>query len=294
MAIKPKNLTDFTIRTADALVEGQNIVVIRGGSTVIGSTWLQYGDLRLDIAKLITQYVSTNSRRLFNEIGGIAYLLLALDEQSIVSLIPSISFNSTGSVKAFPDLGNRLPLALLKLVQDGTVGLTGYNPITLNDIEVYQGYGNLTLRGAIGATGPQGDTGVYGNRGLQGVTGIEGLTGIAGATGLPIAMFTGETGIRGDQGLVAYKYIVSSLNAAFSADRTNILEGSVVQFKNYTQGPAVTFAWDFGDGGTSVESNPAHAYGAAGLYTVTLTTEALNGNSDTETKTDYILVLPNV
>jgi PKD repeat protein len=34
---------------------------------------------------------------------------------------------------------------------------------------------------------------------------------------------------------------------------------------------ADTYMWDFGDGGTSTETNPMHTYAAAGAYTVTLT-----------------------
>lgn len=45
--------------------------------------------------------------------------------------------------------------------------------------------------------------------------------------------------------------------------------GTAVQFTNNTPAPA-GLHWDFGDGGTSTLSAPAHAYAAAGNYTVTL------------------------
>lgn len=35
--------------------------------------------------------------------------------------------------------------------------------------------------------------------------------------------------------------------------------------------PPYTYAWNFGDGGTSTAASPSHAYGAAGAYTVSLT-----------------------
>jgi len=46
-----------------------------------------------------------------------------------------------------------------------------------------------------------------------------------------------------------------------------------VQFTGTADGgtPPYTWAWDFGDGGTSTQQNPTHSYTTAGLYTVHLT-----------------------
>jgi PKD repeat protein len=52
-------------------------------------------------------------------------------------------------------------------------------------------------------------------------------------------------------------------------------------------GGITTWTWDFGDGTTSNERNPAHMYQEAGSYTVSLTV-AGPGGSDTETKKGYI------
>jgi PKD repeat protein len=63
-----------------------------------------------------------------------------------------------------------------------------------------------------------------------------------------------------------------------------------VAFTDLSTGTPVTWAWDFGDGGTSSDQNPTYAYTAPGTYTVALT--ATNGvGDDTETKVDYITVL---
>jgi hypothetical protein len=51
-----------------------------------------------------------------------------------------------------------------------------------------------------------------------------------------------------------------------------------------------TYEWDFGDGNTSTEEVPAHAYSSAGEYTVSLTVTDDRGNTDTEIRTDYIHV----
>ena len=42
-------------------------------------------------------------------------------------------------------------------------------------------------------------------------------------------------------------------------------------------GDALTFAWDFGDGGTATGATPQHAFEASGLYTVTLTAADARG-----------------
>jgi PKD repeat protein len=46
-----------------------------------------------------------------------------------------------------------------------------------------------------------------------------------------------------------------------------------------------TWAWDFGDGGTSSAANPNHVYAAAGDYTVTLTVTDNNGSSASDATT---------
>ena len=53
----------------------------------------------------------------------------------------------------------------------------------------------------------------------------------------------------------------------------------------------INYSWIFGDGGTSAVANPVYVYHIDGLYSVSLTM-AIESNLDTETKTDYITVLP--
>ncbi|MEI6555648.1 MAG: PKD domain-containing protein [Paludibacter sp.] len=54
---------------------------------------------------------------------------------------------------------------------------------------------------------------------------------------------------------------------------------------------ANSWAWDFGDGGTSTLKNPTHTYAAVGKYTVKLTVTNEKG-SNTKIETDFISVTP--
>ncbi|MBL7052722.1 MAG: PKD domain-containing protein, partial [Candidatus Marinimicrobia bacterium] len=48
---------------------------------------------------------------------------------------------------------------------------------------------------------------------------------------------------------------------------------------DYGTGTGETFAWDFGDGNSSVEENPTHLYAADGTYTVTFTVTTTHGSN---------------
>ena len=53
-------------------------------------------------------------------------------------------------------------------------------------------------------------------------------------------------------------------------DATQCLDGNALNFTNTgASGGTVSHYWTFGDGNTSINENPSHAYGAAGNYTVT-------------------------
>ncbi|NCF99166.1 MAG: PKD domain-containing protein, partial [Planctomycetia bacterium] len=65
------------------------------------------------------------------------------------------------------------------------------------------------------------------------------------------------------------------------APATGVLD-LLVTFNDLSTGPITSYAWNFGDGGTSTESSPNHVYTIAGAYTVSLTVTG-PGGSDTRT-----------
>ncbi len=85
------------------------------------------------------------------------------------------------------------------------------------------------------------------------------------------------------------------LDVNFTADKRRVKEGQKVQFtiRQIAGGFApYSYEWDFGDGNTSTDKAPTHAYKTADSYTVSLKVTDDRGNTDTETRHDYITVLP--
>jgi PKD repeat protein len=77
--------------------------------------------------------------------------------------------------------------------------------------------------------------------------------------------------------------------AEFTANPTNGFAPLKVAFTNLTTG-ATAYAWDFGDGQTSTNVQPANIYTNAGTYTVSLLATGPGGSS-LLIQTNYIEVL---
>jgi PKD repeat protein len=78
--------------------------------------------------------------------------------------------------------------------------------------------------------------------------------------------------------------IVLNLDATGSSPvanfKSNISSGNApltVQFTDLSTGSPTSWKWNFGDGGSSTQQNPTHAYTAAGTYTVNLTASSASG-----------------
>jgi len=112
-------------------------------------------------------------------------------------------------------------------------------------------------------------------------------------------LWTGEEGYK--LFIYVYDYSVSPYTVAtkvyglpskadFSASPTYGSAPLNVQFTNTSTGSPESYLWDFGDGTTATEKNPAHLYTTAGTYIVSLTVTD-NGVSNTVVKSGFIQVL---
>jgi len=77
--------------------------------------------------------------------------------------------------------------------------------------------------------------------------------------------------------------------ANFTATPTTGTAPLNVAFTSTSTGTISTFAWNFGDGGTSTLANPSHTYTTAGSFTVSLTVTGPGGNN-TRTAANFITV----
>lgn len=87
----------------------------------------------------------------------------------------------------------------------------------------------------------------------------------------------------------SYITVYQAVSADFIADETDGIAPFEVAFSNLSSGDFSSLSWNFGDGGTSTETNPTHIYNAGGTFTVSLTASGVGG-SDQEIKTAYITV----
>jgi PKD repeat protein len=74
-----------------------------------------------------------------------------------------------------------------------------------------------------------------------------------------------------------------------SSAQTSNLIGSLINFNFSTNESNVSISWDFGDGNISNDTNPSHAYSAAGSFTVTATIQSPNCGIVTRTLTVNVI-----
>ena len=80
-------------------------------------------------------------------------------------------------------------------------------------------------------------------------------------------------------------------SASFFFD-THVEVGETSQFHNTSTGTNLDFVWDFGDGNTGMEKDPAHAYQTEGVYTVNLTATNSSGADRVSHPITVTLLLP--
>jgi PKD repeat protein len=86
----------------------------------------------------------------------------------------------------------------------------------------------------------------------------------------------------------------SYMNAAFSASATSVMMGDTIVFTDASSGNPSQWSWSFPGGlpDTSNLQHPSVVYPQSGVYDVVLTVSN-SSNTDTETKTAYIIVADN-
>ncbi len=105
---------------------------------------------------------------------------------------------------------------------------------------------------------------------------------------------TATGGLGGVDTAARFDYITSApaTAASFAASPTQVCAtAGEVAFTDLSTGFPDSWLWDFGDGTTSTDQHPIHAYASPGLYTVTLTAGGSCG-SDSTTLVDLIQVDP--
>ncbi|MBU8920539.1 MAG: S8 family serine peptidase [Bacteroidales bacterium] len=186
----------------------------------------------------------------------------------------------------------------------------------------YSGYGMVDAEAAVGGGGPVAPVAEFSG---SPVSGIEPLTVdfVDASTGTPTSWsWTFGDGGTSTQQNPSYTYnVAGSYNvslsvsnavgsdgitkngyitvdpcvaptAAFSGTPTSGYAALMVNFTDESTG-AASWAWTFGDGGTSTQQNPSYSYADPGTYSVSLSVTNSCG-SDAITMTDYITVEESV
>jgi PKD repeat protein len=84
----------------------------------------------------------------------------------------------------------------------------------------------------------------------------------------------------------------AALDAKFTASAVNAKTGDEIQFYPDIGGgfTPYSYQWDFGDGQTSTDTSPTHAYAKPGEFTITLKVTDDRANTVTETRENYIKI----
>jgi PKD repeat protein len=87
--------------------------------------------------------------------------------------------------------------------------------------------------------------------------------------------------------------IAAPLRAEFATSRRRGPLPRNVSFTDQSSGEVTAWHWDFGDGSTSDEQNPSHAYETVGLFDVSLTVTGPDGEN-THTEIEYVYTYASI
>jgi gliding motility-associated-like protein len=102
-----------------------------------------------------------------------------------------------------------------------------------------------------------------------------------------VSLTVKDNGNCSDKTEMSNAVLITNPVAGFRAD-TLYCPQAPLQFVDTSVGLALTYTWDFGDGGSSSLQNPIHSYSSANSYTIKLKIKDLAGCEDSTTKTKYI------
>ena len=105
---------------------------------------------------------------------------------------------------------------------------------------------------------------------------------------------TDSKGCTNEKTRVNYVQVIGP-DVQFGTTTTTLLGGpGAVTFQDQTTfgAPITSWAWSFGDGGTSNLQNPTHTYNTSGTFDVNLTVTDIDGCSRTLVKTNYVNTIP--
>lgn len=106
----------------------------------------------------------------------------------------------------------------------------------------------------------------------------------------PVTMTVTDANGCTDSHSLPVDLLVTNLVAGFMAD-TFYCPNAPLQFRDTSSGAALTYLWDFGDGGSSTLQNPTHSYPTADAdYTVKLNIRDISGCLDSVTKVNYVKI----
>ena len=191
---------------------------------------------------------------------------IPLDAQLVSINSPTGPYNCTG-ISIVPQVTVR---------NSGTTTLTSFR-ITCSGLstQVYNWTGSLASGQSV-------------NIDLTAVTIPAGTNTFTATTSLPNGSADQNTGNDSQAKTISATSL--PINSDFSGSATESCTAPLsVNFTNNSAN-ASSYLWDFGDGTTSTDANPAHTYTALGTYTITLTASAGICGSDLETKNAYITV----
>jgi PKD repeat protein len=94
--------------------------------------------------------------------------------------------------------------------------------------------------------------------------------------------------------LISVNLQQAELDVTFTASTRTVKVGENIRFEPRLGGGVspYTYEWDFGDKSTSTDVVPFHAYNSPGNYSVSLNVTDDRGNTASEVRDDYIVVLP--